>query len=116
MRWAIDNDARVARKLVLASAIYAHERQWPEPATWARRLAGATPLNELDAALASLLANDASNRGEYDRAVALATHAAESPDAAVRASALDAIASVGMYRGDLDAARKELKAAEKAAG
>lgn len=104
-RWASAHDLPVARRLVLASAVYAHERQWPEPAAWAEQLAGTAPIADLDHALASVLAHDASNRGDYDRAVSLANHAAESPVAAVRASALSALADVGMYRGDLEAAR-----------
>lgn len=104
--WASVNDPRLERRLILSAAVYAHERQWPEPAVWATELVADTPIGELDPHLSSVLASDASNRGDFDRARALAERALTATTPAVRASALDTIANVGLYTGELELARR----------
>lgn len=104
--WARGHDTDLARRLVLASSVYAHERQWPEPGRWCASLTEGVAVDELDPMLAAVLANDASNRGDYQRTQELVDQALTSDVPAVRASALDARSSTGMYTGDLEATRK----------
>ncbi|MEM8926550.1 MAG: hypothetical protein AAGD35_23845, partial [Actinomycetota bacterium] len=56
-------------------------------------------------AAAASLAADASNRGDYDEAEAMARPAIEDGDPLVVSFALDTLANLGLYTGDLDAAR-----------
>lgn len=104
--WASANDPRLARRLILSSAVYAYERQWPEPAIWAGELVAGTPIDEIDPHLASVLASDASNRGDFARARLLADRALTASTPEVRASALDSLANVGLYTGELELARR----------
>ncbi len=105
--WARSNHPGIATELTAALLWYAHERQWTEPATWAASLSTEPPLDEERAlAVAASLAADASNRGDYAQAQRLASRAAVSADPRVAGSALEALADVGIYTGDLDGARR----------
>jgi hypothetical protein len=104
--WARSNDPRVAAELTAALLWYAHERQWTEPAAWARALESERLGDEAaHQSIAASLAADASNRGDYAEANRLAMEAATSADPRVAGSALDTLINVGLYTGDLDSAR-----------
>ncbi|MEM9515204.1 MAG: winged helix-turn-helix domain-containing protein [Actinomycetota bacterium] len=98
-RWASAHDPAMAADLVAALLLYAQERQWPELAEWSAEL-----IDEPDCAAAHLAAAaaDASNRGRLDDARDLAQRALESDDVRVVASALDTLANLGLYEGNLD--------------
>lgn len=108
--WARGNDHAVAAELTAALLWYAHERQWPEPALWARTLEPELDVDS-DAALAvaASLAADASNRGEYREAQRLAERALGSSDPRIAGSALETLSDVGLYTGHLDAARRRAR-------
>lgn len=104
--WARANDHAVAGELTAALLWYAHERQWTEPALWARILAPElVGDSNASLAIAASLAADASNRGDYVEADRLAIRAAISADRRVVASALVTLSDVGLYTGDLESAR-----------
>ena len=109
--WARSNDHAIAAELTAALLWYAHERQWAEPALWARTLEP-EPGGNGDAALAvaASLAADASNRGEYREAERLAEGALASSDPRIAGSALETLSDVGLYTGHLDAARRRARA------
>lgn len=109
--WARAHDPGLAAELTAALLWYAHERQWTEPASWARTLAP-DPVGDDPAALsiAAALAADASNRGDYREAARLAALAATSSDPRIAGSALETLSDVGLYSGDLDAARVHARA------
>lgn len=109
--WARANDHAIAGELTAALLWYAHERQWTEPASWARTVAPDLD-DDSDAALAvaASLAADASNRGDYSEAERLAVRAATSSDPRIAGSALETLSDVGLYTGDLDSARVHARA------
>ncbi len=109
--WARTNDHAIAGELTAALLRYAHERQWTEPALWARTLEPEL-IGDGDAALAvaASLAADASNRGDYREAERLAFRAATSGDPRVAGSALETLSDVGLYTGALDSARVHARA------
>jgi tetratricopeptide (TPR) repeat protein len=82
--------------------LYAHTRHWPEPADWASKL---EPLLADDgpeiARVRAALAAEAAHQGDYQRAVELATSAAEADDPHTRASAWETLSDVATYNGDL---------------
>jgi predicted ATPase len=105
-RWARRYDPSLAIAITASLLHYAHERQWTEPVAWNRQLldslgdGGADP-----GAAAASLAADASNRADYEEAEAMARLAIEDRDPIVAAFARDTLANLGLYTGDLDAAR-----------
>jgi predicted ATPase/DNA-binding winged helix-turn-helix (wHTH) protein len=109
--WARVNDHGLAGELTAALLWYAHERQWTEPASWARALSPDLDTHG-DAALAvaASLAADASNRGDYDEAEGLAARAVASSDPRIAGSALETLSDVGLYTGDLGSARRHARA------
>ena len=105
--WARAHDVSAAADLSASLLHYSYERYWAEPADWNRRLLDlAGDDDELAAPAAASLAADASNRGDYELAASLAQRAAGSADPVVASSALDTLANVGLYTGDLDASRR----------
>ncbi|MEO1058808.1 MAG: hypothetical protein AAFY28_18025, partial [Actinomycetota bacterium] len=98
-RWAIEHDADLAAELAAALLLYAQERLWPELAEWSAELIGAADCAPAHLAAA---AADAANRGRLNEAGDLARRAADSDDLRVRSSALDTLANLGLYGGDLD--------------
>lgn len=106
-RWARQQDPARAGELTAALIHYALERQWAEPATWATSLADLVdPSHPAALAAAAVRAADCSNRGEYEAARELAERAVASTDVRVLASALDTLANIGMYTGDLASAQQ----------
>ena len=103
-RWARQNDPQRAGEFSAALILYAHERQWTEPAAWATSLAALVDPND-PAALAAAATRAAyqSNSGDYVNSQQLAEHALASDDARVLASAHDTLANIGLYTGNLDA-------------
>jgi predicted ATPase/DNA-binding winged helix-turn-helix (wHTH) protein len=114
-RWARDHDHALAGRLTASLLHYAHERQWSEPATWARELLDDPCLAIDPAPFAAAVAADASNRDDVELATRLATTALGNDDPRVAACAHDTIANVGMYSGDL-ASSAEHGAAQRALG
>lgn len=108
-RWARTHDLDLAAELNAALLFYAYEREWREPASWAAEGLEEAPETEgwRQAVFAAAVAADAADRGDYDRATRLAERARRSDDLRVIASALDTLASVGLYRGDLEAALRQ---------
>jgi tetratricopeptide (TPR) repeat protein len=82
--------------------LYAHSRHWPEPAEWASAL---EPLLEDEEPeihrVRAALAAEAAHRSDYERAIGLATAAAEADDPHTRASAWETLSDVATYNGDL---------------
>jgi len=102
-RWARQHDPVLAAALSGSLHLAAYSTFWNEPAEWARALlAGAPNAGELFGAHASV-AGAAANRGDLGEARAAAMVAARAANAAVRATALEILADVGLYQGDLDA-------------
>jgi tetratricopeptide (TPR) repeat protein len=93
--------------LTAALLRYSYARGWAEPATWASALLERLE-EEHPAALASAaaLACDAAIRDDFLDAQRLAEKALSSADPRVVASALETLADVGMYVGDVDLARR----------
>jgi predicted ATPase len=103
--WAREHDPTIATELTAALLWFAHERQWTEPALWARLLTpGSGPDDDAALAAAASLAADASNRGDYGEAERLAARASASSDPRIAGSALETLSDVGLYSGDLDSA------------
>lgn len=101
-RWARDNDPGLAATITASLLHYAHERQWTEPVSWNRQLVEVLgEESELVGPAAASLAADASNRGAYDEARALALQAIDDPDPIVASFAHDTMANLGLYTGDL---------------
>jgi predicted ATPase len=113
-RWARRNDISLAADISASLLHYAYERQWTEPVAWNRQLLdalddghgnGNSGVGPGPGAAAASLAADASNRGDFADAEAMARVAIEDRDPFVAAFAHDTLANVGLYTGDLDAAR-----------
>ena len=105
--WARSHDPALAADLTTSLLHYAHERSWAEPVDWSRQLLDLIDDDPvLSAPPAALVAAEASKRGDFEVAAALALQAATSDDPIVAASALDTLASVGIYVGDLEPARR----------
>ncbi|HSM67646.1 MAG TPA: winged helix-turn-helix domain-containing protein [Ilumatobacteraceae bacterium] len=104
--WASANDPGLAVELTTALLWFSHERQWTEPALWARRLAP-EPVGEdsTELAVAASLAAEAATRGDYVEAERLAVRAARSSDPRIAGSALETLGDIGLYTGALDDAR-----------
>lgn len=101
--WAREHDPDLAGELTAALTHYAYERQWTEPVAWANDLAGRVDPDSPSAlAAAAVRAADHNNRGEFDRAEALARRALASDDPRVVKSAHDTLGNIGLYTGDVD--------------
>ncbi len=98
-RWARQHHPELATELTAALLLYAQERQWPEVAEWSTGLV-ADP--SCASAHHAAVAADAANRGRLVDARVHAERAVHSTDLRVRASALDTLANLGLYEGDLD--------------
>ena len=102
-RWAQQHDPVLAAELSGSLHLAAYSTFWNEPADWARALlAGAPNADALFGAHASV-AGAAANRGDLAEARAAAMVAARASDPAVRATALEILADVALYQGDLGA-------------
>ncbi|NNE13213.1 MAG: AAA family ATPase [Ilumatobacter sp.] len=105
--WARANDVELAGEATAALLSYGHERQCLEPVAWAQDLLDDPAVGDrARLAACAALAADASNAGRYDDAAQLGREAVVSDDARVATSALDTLASVGLYVGDFEAARE----------
>jgi len=102
-RWAQQHDPALAAQLSGSLHLASYSTFWNEPAEWARMLlAGAPNAAELFGAHASV-AGAAANRGELGEARAAAMVATQATNPAVRATAFEILADVGLYQGDLGA-------------
>ena len=109
-RWAREHAPDRAGELTAALAHYAHERQWIEPSVWAEQLLNDVPPDHPAAlAAAAMCAVYRANRGEYDRAAALAQSALRSDDSRVLYSAIDTLGNIGIYAGDDERATQYLE-------
>ncbi len=106
-RWARTAAPPLAAELTAALLSHAQERQWTEPATWARQVLELHgPDDPVALAASAAVAAEASNRGDYEVATDHAGRALASDDVRVVSSANDTLANVGLYVGDLDAAER----------
>jgi predicted ATPase/DNA-binding winged helix-turn-helix (wHTH) protein len=106
-RWARTNAPTLAAELTAALLSYAQERQWTEPAAWARQeIELHAPDDPVGLAALAAIAAEASNRGDYELATEHAHRAAASDDHRIACSANDTLANLGLYTGDLDASRR----------
>ena len=103
-RWAREHDPALAAQLTTALLHYAQERQWSEPAAWAREMLDRSGSPVDPAPFAAAVAADASNRDDAARAIRLAKTALGSADPRVAACAHETISNAGMYSGDLTSA------------
>lgn len=101
-QWARVHDVSRAGELAASLLRYEYDRQWSEPASWARHLIEQLDSNDpaFIAAAASCAADDA-KRGDYRSATSLAECASHSDDARVAASALLTLGDLGIYTGDI---------------
>ncbi|MEM8926428.1 MAG: winged helix-turn-helix domain-containing protein, partial [Actinomycetota bacterium] len=103
-RWARLHEPGLAVAISASLLHYAHERQWTEPVGWNRQLLDSLGDSDGDSdgdgdgdggagrgAAAASLAADASNRGDYDEAEAMARPAIEDGDPLVVSFALDTL-------------------------
>ncbi len=105
-RWARRNDPALAARLTGALDRFAHTRLWSEPARWAHELAAGTAPSSVPAAVWAALAAQACHRADYTTARDHAHRVVARPDAlptdpAGVASALESLADVALYEGDL---------------
>lgn len=100
--WAREHDVSRAGELTASLLRYEYDRQWSEPASWARHLVEQLDPNDpaFMAAAASCAADDA-KRGDFRSATSLAERASQSDDARVAASALLTLGDLGVYTGDI---------------
>jgi predicted ATPase/DNA-binding winged helix-turn-helix (wHTH) protein len=101
--WARAHDPLLACRLTAALQRHAHVRLWAEPATWALALAETLPAADpWRAGALAAVANDDAHRGRLERGERLALEALEGdPHDAVSAVALEALADIALYRGDV---------------
>lgn len=104
-RWARANAPHLAAELTASLLLYSQDRQWTEPAIWARELLEQhDPTDPVSVGSSAALAADAANRGDYELAARHATRAVEADDHRILSSAHDTLANIGLYTGDLGAA------------
>jgi hypothetical protein len=100
--WARSHAPGLAARLTAALQLHAHTRLWSEPAQWAAELAPLMGEDEPSAAhVWAAMANGAAHQGRFDKGAELAERALASTDARAVAVALEALADIAMYRGDL---------------
>lgn len=106
-RWAQHHDPPLASGMSLSLFLAAHSSLWFEPADWCRRVLQGTGTGSQDQHGALLLtAGAAAHRGDLDVARAAATTVAAATTGRWRASALEVLADVALYEGDLLGARQ----------
>jgi len=105
-RWARSHAPHLAARLTAALQLHAHSRLWVEPAQWAVELAGIIGEEEpLAPQVWAALANAAAHQGRFEDGSALAERALRSTDPRAVAVALEALADIAMYQGDLTRCR-----------
>jgi len=110
-RWATSHEPDLAARLTAAVQLHAHTSLWNEPAEWADRLSLVVSPHDASAAhVWAAMANAAAHGGRLTEGLLLAERALASDDLRAAAVALEAIADIAMYQGDLarcgDAARQ----------
>lgn len=101
-RWARDHDLALAEQLTAALLHDIAERLWREPAAWCSDLDARSAEQPVFAAVVAI---DAANRGDDDRALHLARIALESDDPRVVGSGLDTTSNVGLNIADFELTR-----------
>ena len=99
--WARSHAPQLAARLTAALQLFAHTRLWSEPAQWATALAPLVDNEPYAAHVWAAMANAAAHQGRLDAGVALADQALGSTDRRAVAVALEALADIAMYSGDL---------------
>jgi predicted ATPase/DNA-binding winged helix-turn-helix (wHTH) protein len=110
-RWATSQARDLAARLTAAVQLHAHTTLWGEPAEWAHRLSLVIDPHDATAPhVWAAMANAAAHAGRLTDGLQLAERALASHDLRAAAVALEAIADIAMYQGDLtrcsDAARQ----------
>ena len=110
-RWATSQEPGMAARLTAAVQLHAHTSLWSEPAEWADRLSLVIdPQDAIAPHVWAAMANAAAHAGRLTDGRQLAERALASDDLRAAAVALEAIADIAMYQGDLvrcgDAARQ----------
>ena len=110
-RWATSHQPGLAARLTAALQLHAHTSLWSEPAEWADRLSLVIdPTDATAPHVWAAMANAAAHAGRLTDGLQLAERALASDDLRAAAVALEAIADIAMYQGDLarcsDAARR----------
>ena len=110
-RWATSHEPGLAARLTAAVQLHAHTSLWAEPAEWAGRLSLVIdPHDAMAPHVWAAMANAAAHAGRLTDGLQLAERALASDDLRAVAVALEAIADIAMYQGDLarcrDAARR----------
>ena len=105
------NEPGLAARLTAAVQLHAHTSLWAEPAEWAGRLSLVIdPHDAMAPHVWAAMANAAAHAGRLTDGLQLAERALASDDLRAVAVALEAIADIAMYQGDLarcrDAARQ----------
>jgi predicted ATPase len=100
--WARSKAPQLAARLTAALQLHAHSRLWSEPAQWAVQLA---QIIDDDDPLASpvwaAIANAEAHRGRFEEGTSWAERALRSADPRATVVALEALADIAMYQGDL---------------
>ncbi len=105
-RWARSQAPHLAARLTAALQLHAHSRLWPEPAYWAFELASIMDEDDpLACQVWAAMANAAAHQGRFEEGTSLAERALRSADPRAAAVALEALADIAMYRGDLSRCR-----------
>jgi predicted ATPase/DNA-binding winged helix-turn-helix (wHTH) protein len=110
-RWATSHEPGLAARITAAVQLHAHTSLWAEPAEWADRLSLVIdPHHAMAPHVWAAMANAAAHTGRLTDGLQLAERALASDDLRAVAVALEAIADIAMYQGDLarcdDAARQ----------
>jgi predicted ATPase len=101
-RWARSHAPSLAARLTAALQLHAHSRLWPEPAHWAFELASIMDEDDpLACQVWAAMANAAAHTGRFEEGTSLAERALRSADPRAAAVALEALADIAMYQGDL---------------
>jgi predicted ATPase/DNA-binding winged helix-turn-helix (wHTH) protein len=105
-RWARSQAPHLAARLTAALQLHAHSRLWSEPAQWAVELAHIIDEDEpLASQVWAAMANAAAHQGRFEEGTSLAERALRSADPRAAAVALEALADIAMYQGDLSRCR-----------
>jgi predicted ATPase len=104
-QWARSHALTLAARLTAALQLHAHTRLWPEPSQWARELVRLTDDEATIAHAWAAAANAAAHEGNFAEGVALAERALASSEPRAVAVALEALADIAMYQGDLPRCR-----------
>ncbi len=105
--WAREHDPILAAAMSGALFQYAYHRLWHEPAAWSAELLRNRTDDDFTGLEGAVLmvAGAAAHAGELASARELARRVLTSPDVRLRTIALELIADVALYEGDLDVAR-----------